>query len=151
MSDVILKPGYDIGMLRSELERDEGVRTRMYQDSRGFWTVGIGHNLSIDQNDFTVNTLFQNDVNGCEASLDLHWPWWRGLDPVRQRVMLNMVFNMGSRTLAQFPKFLAAMQAEDWLTAGQEMLNSAWAREVGARATRLHQMVLTGIAPAIQQ
>lgn len=146
----LTQPGYDIGVLRDELERDEGVRADMYKDTRGNWTVGIGHNLSIAQNTFTVDALFQNDINGCEASLDLHWPWWRQLDTVRQRVMLNMIFNMGSGTLGTFPKFLAAMQAGNWMTAGAEMMNSAWAHEVGQRAVRLHQMVLTGIAPAVQ-
>ncbi|WP_338862872.1 hypothetical protein [Mycetohabitans rhizoxinica] len=27
--------------------------------------------------------------------LDRHLPWWRSLDAVRQRVLINMAFNLG--------------------------------------------------------
>lgn len=28
-----------------DLRRDEGVREKPYQDSKGIWTWGVGHNL----------------------------------------------------------------------------------------------------------
>lgn len=28
-----------------DLERDEGVRIKPYQDTEGIWTWGVGHNL----------------------------------------------------------------------------------------------------------
>jgi len=142
MSDTL--PSYDLGVLRQELERDEGVRPSMYKDTRGFWTVGVGHNLSIPQSTFTINALFQNDVNGCEASLDLHWPWWRKLDGVRQRVMLGLMFNLGSSGLASFVHFLAAMEVGDWATASAQLGESLYARQVGQRAVRYQYMIVNG-------
>ena len=133
--------------LQLELQADEGVSHTMYKDTRGFWTVGVGHNLSIAQSQFTISALFEDDCNGAEASLDAHWPWWRNLDPVRQRVMLNMMFNMGAAGLGEFVHFLAAMEAGAWSEAATQMMASAWATEVGDRATRLRDMVLTGVDP----
>jgi lysozyme len=141
-------PTYDPVTLRVELERDEGVRSIPYEDTTGHMTVGIGHNLSITQSPFIITALYQSDINGCEAALDLHWPWWRQLDPVRQRVLMNMVFNLGSTGLSEFPLFLAAMKAGDWHTASIEMMKSKWAPQVKSRATRLRDMVLSGIDPA---
>jgi len=43
-----------------------------------------------------------------------------------------------------FKKFLAAMEAGEWETAGVEMLDSKWARQVGPRSTRLRDLVLEG-------
>jgi lysozyme len=140
----VSKDTYDRAALEAELQRDEGVVYTMYKDTRGFWTIGVGHNLSITQSQFTVDALFTDDCNGAEASLDAHWPWWRNLDQIRQRVMLNMMFNLGSSGLSEFPKFLAAMQSGDWATAAAEMQDSLWWSQVGQRAVRLQYMVLNG-------
>lgn len=135
---------YDATILKAELTNDEGIRLDVYKDSLGYLTVGIGHNLSIRQSAFTVDALYQNDINGCEASLDVHFPWWRSLDPVRQRVMMNMVFNLGSAGLSTFTHTLAAIQSGNYEAAAQGMLTSTWARQVGARATRLAAMMRSG-------
>lgn len=144
MTTFVSNDTYDRATLQAELTRDEGSKNTMYKDTRGYWTIGVGHNLSIPQSDFTISALFEDDCNGAEASLDLRWPWWRNLDQVRQRVLLNMDFNLGGAGLAQFPKFLAAMQVGDWKTAAAEMQDSAWWSQVGARAQRLQYMVLNG-------
>ena len=132
---------YDRALLQAELQRDEGVQDVMYRDTRGFWTVGVGHCLSIPQSQFTISALFQDDTNGAEAALDAKWPWWRNLSQVRQRVMMGLMFNMGTGTLSGFPKFLAAMESGDWQTASAELGNSAYAREVGQRCIRYQYMI----------
>jgi lysozyme len=48
-----------------------------------------------------------------------------------------MCFNLGIARLRGFKKMLAAMQAGDVETAAKEMLDSTWAKQVGARAHRL--------------
>lgn len=131
--------------LIQELARDEGVRQDVYTDTTGHLTLGIGHNLSITQSQFTVQALFQDDCSGAEASLDVHWPWWRNLDQVRQRVMLNLMFNLGSGGLSGFPKFLAAMKVGAWTTAAAELQDSLWFSQVGQRAVRLQYMTLHGV------
>jgi lysozyme len=39
---------------------------------------------------------------------------------------------------------LAAIEAEDWATAATEMMDSRWAKQVGARAVRLAEMMEKG-------
>jgi lysozyme len=48
--------------------------------------------------------------------------------------------------LSGFKRFLAAMMDSQWETAAEEMMDSKWATQVGSRADRLKQMVLTGEA-----
>jgi lysozyme len=55
-----------------------------------------------------------------------------------------MIFNLGLTKLLNFKKFLAAMEAGDYVTAGKEMLDSRWARQVGNRSDRLEQMIVNG-------
>ena len=68
-------------------------------------------------------------------------PWWKELGDEKMRVLANMCFNLGITRLLKFRKFLAALEAGDFETAGEEMIDSKWATQVGARATRLQRRI----------
>jgi lysozyme len=59
-------------------------------------------------------------------------------------VLVNMGFNMGVTGLLQFHNTLHYIENHQWEQAAEGMLNSAWARQVHARATRLAEQMLTG-------
>lgn len=131
-----------------DLERDEGLRLTAYQDTVGAWTIGYGHahvHAGTVWSGETAFAMLRADVAHAEAALDAQLPWWRQLDDVRQDVIANMAFNMGVTTLSQFHNTLAAMKAGDWNKAAAGMLASQWARQVGARATRLAAQMRTGV------
>ncbi|MCA8480508.1 glycoside hydrolase family protein [Burkholderia multivorans] len=136
--------GYDPVKLKAELTLDEGRRSRIYVDTVGKVSGGIGRNLT-DKGfrDSEIDLMYQNDVAETEAWLDRNLPWWRSLDPVRQRVLMNMAFNMQGRLLT-FVNTLAAMKRGDYAAAADGMLASKWATQVGARATRLANMMRSG-------
>src|SRR5579872_5460595 len=91
------------------LELDEGRRPRLYQDSRGKWTIGIGRNLSDRPlSDDEIDYLFANDLRMIQGQAAT-FPWFAALDDVRQGAILNLLFNMGLPTLLTFHHFLAAM------------------------------------------
>lgn len=131
-----------------DLERDEGLRLSAYQDTVGVWTVGYGHAYVHPGTVWTreqADHQLRLDVVHTESSLDVQLPWWRTLDDVRQDVLVNMAFNMGVSHLAQFHNTLAAAKAGQWAQAAAGMLASLWARQVGHRAERLAEQMLTGI------
>ena len=43
----------------------------------------------------------------------------------------------------EFKKFIAGVNAGDWKTAAVEMMDSRWAKQVGDRAVRLRNRILT--------
>jgi len=131
--------------LIEELKRDEGVVLTLYKCSADKNTIGVGRNLddrgiTEDESDY----LLSNDIDICIDELEGTFPWFQTLSDTRQRVMINMCFNLGLSRLMGFKKFLAAMEAGEWETAGVEMLDSKWARQVGPRSTRLRDLVLEG-------
>ncbi|MDJ1160766.1 glycoside hydrolase family protein [Burkholderia gladioli pv. gladioli] len=145
-------------LLEAELRRDEGVRYSIYLDTAGIPTVGVGHNCQVSPlptgwtcplTDAQVNQLLANDIASTLAKLDRNLPWWRGMDEVRQRVVANLAFNLGIGTLLTFKNTLAAMQRGSYSVAAAGMLNSKWATQVGARATRLARAMETGVMPAV--
>lgn len=135
---------YDAAALKAELTRDEGRKPRIYTDTVGKVSGGIGRNLT-DKGfrDNEIDLMYQNDIAETEAWLDRNLPWWRQLDPVRQRVVMNMAFNMQGKLLT-FVNTLAAIQRGDYAAAADGMLASKWATQVGARATRLADMMRSG-------
>lgn len=133
----------------AEYERDEGFRSSVYQDSLGFWTIGIGRMVDKRKGGGITHEeaiyLLTNDLKRTDAELDKAHPWWRRMSEPRQAVLRNMCFNMGLKTLSTFRNTLAAMKAGDYAKASGGMLASKWATQVGARATRLATIMRTGV------
>lgn len=143
MSAPVLSGSSDL-MVR-ELTRDEGLRLKPYRCTAGKLTIGVGRNLDdvgISQGEAEI--LLRNDIDRACADLDRSLPWWRGLDPVRQRVLCNMAFNMGIGGLLTFKSTLTLIQMGKYLDASQRMVASKWAGQVGPRAERLALMMRDG-------
>lgn len=134
-----------ITCIKDQLKRDEGWRGQPYKDSRGFLTIGYGHNLDADGIPPQVgDVLLDYDIRCADVILQSYFSWAMQLDEVRKGVMQNLVFNMGRGTLGKFVHFLAAMQQGDWATAKAELLNSAANHEEPQRIGRLAEQLVTG-------
>lgn len=129
----------------ADLRRDEGERLKPYRDTVGKLTIGVGRNL--DDVGITPEEsayLLSNDINKVLRQLDEKLPWWRGLCFNRQRVLVNMSFNLGINGLLGFKNTLAAVQAGQYDKAAEGMLSSKWASQVGKRADRLAELMRNG-------
>lgn len=144
-------------LMVSELERDEGVKKLPYLDSRGIQTIGVGHNMEASPlpDDWTfpltdnqVSTLLTDDIQKVIHDLDKKLPWWSGMCEVRQRVIVNMCFNLGIGKLLGFHNTLTCMKTGDYIGAAAGMSASAWAVQVGNRATRLISAMTSGEMPS---
>lgn len=127
-----------------QLARDEGKRSRMYLDSEGVPTIGIGHNLrdrAISER--AIQVIFEDDLAEIAAEVRARIPVYETLSEARRGVLLNMAFTLGVGGLLGFPKMFAALEARDWERAADEMLDSKWARQVGDRAQRLARQMRT--------
>lgn len=153
---------YDRTAMIAEIRRDEGERLKAYKDTVGKWTIGVGRNLDdvgtaplsrsvayVKANGITEAEsaeMLAHDLDRVDADLDKRLAWWRDLDPVRQRVLVNMCFNMGIGGLCGFVNTLSMIRTHRYTEAASNMLASKWARQAGARATRLSNIMRTGAA-----
>ncbi|MEY3929208.1 MAG: hypothetical protein RLZZ516_918 [Cyanobacteriota bacterium] len=131
-----------------QLRLHEGERLKPYRCTAGKLTIGIGRNLEdrgITREESAY--LLANDIAAEERELLRALPWVATLDEVRQRVLLDMAFNMGIVGLLAFKRTLATVQAGDYQAAATMMLDSKWAKQVGQRAERLSRMMATGKDP----
>jgi lysozyme len=131
--------------LRAQLIEHEGLRLRVYFDSVGKATIGVGRNL--DDKGLTkaeAMQLLENDLQECIADL-ASFPWFESLDAVRQRVLIDMRFNLGPTRFRRFVATLAAVSTGRYDEAADAMLASKWATQVKGRARRLAAMMRTGV------
>lgn len=138
----------DRAAMTRQLRLHEGERLKPYRCTSGKLTIGVGRNL--EDRGITAQEsayLLANDIEAEERALVKALPWVAQLDEVRQRVLLDMAFNMGIGTLLTFKNTLAMIRAGDYGKAAVMMLDSRWARQVGERAQRLSRMMATGKAP----
>lgn len=131
--------------LAKQLEIDEGKRAKMYLDTVGKWTAGVGRNLSDRAfSEDEIQLMLSNDIDLATKDVRHLVPGFDQLNDVRQEVLINMSFNLGFARLSGFKRFLAAVGASEFAEASVEMLDSKWAQQVGARAQRLSKAMRTG-------
>jgi lysozyme len=144
--------------LALELTGDEDLRLVVYDDAngmplkpgmilRGHPTIGVGR--ALDVRGITKDEaryLLANDIAEITLQLSQRLSWFSALSMPRQAALANMAFNLGVGGLLEFHNALLAMSTGDFAKASDELLNSKWASQVGARARRIAQQIKTGVA-----
>ena len=130
--------------IEEQLILHEGLRLKPYRCTAGKLTIGVGRNLD-DKGISKEEALFllRNDIATVTTQLQ-KYDWYINADPIRQKVLVDMAYNLGVGGLLQFRRMIAAIELGDYGAAADQMLDSRWAEQVGMRATRLAQMMRTG-------
>ncbi len=132
-------------ILRQSVMASEGLRLKPYLDTAGKWTVGYGRNLTdVGISKLEAEVLLDHDLAQAEVDCRRSFQWFATLNDVRQRVLVDMCFNLGLPRLQEFRRMLAAVAAHDYDGAANEMLASRWAEQVKGRAQRLARMMREG-------
>lgn len=142
---VIAHPENDtLNELEMSIIKHEGVRTHVYLDTEGHYTIGIGSNLSEGLTYEEMVYLMRNDILHCQRVLSKR-KFYLNLNKVRQDALVEMCYNMGASRLMSFKKMIHALTVGDYELAYNEALDSKWALQVGAkRSTTLAHMLKTG-------
>lgn len=132
-------------MVARDVSKAEGYRAKAYQDTEGVWTIGYGTNLQELEIDEPLAARWLSKKLA-EAERDLEqFGWYAVLSSGRQRVLVELVYNLGLPRLLSFVKMIAAIKARDFQTAAAELLDSKWARQVGPiRSKRLADLLRAG-------
>lgn len=134
--------------LKTQLRREEGAESCAYQDSLGYWTIGVGRlidsrkggGLSNDE----IDLLLDNDIKRNYEAVLKALPWVDKLSDARQAVLIEMAFQMGLKGLLQFQRMLGSVEDGQYVEAAAEMVKSRWAMQTPARAYRLASQIETG-------
>lgn len=176
----------DRALCGKQLAHHEGRRRFPYRCTAGKLTIGVGYNIddrglgpmskalgrTVTLNELGKNglsekdmdTVLDADISFFESRAMELFPEYDVLDPIRQRVVLDLAFNMGRRALG-FKKAVIALKlyikaTNDELKrlylveCGFHLMDSLWSSQVGDgfgkrydRAERLVDMLITGAEP----
>lgn len=128
----------DINALKDQLILHEGLELKPYQCTADKTTIGVGRNIQeVGITEDEARYLLDNDILRVCGELDDTVHWWRDLSDARQRVLIDMVFNLGITRFLKFKKTIEAIKLGQYDIAADEMLDSAWSRQVGQRSKTL--------------
>ncbi len=139
--------GLEVAIMHSiedQLILHEGMRLKPYRCTAGKLTIGVGRNLE-DKGITEDEALYmlRNDIKEITKYLE-RYSWYLALGPVRRKVIIDMVFNLGIIGFLGFRRMIAALERGDYEKAADEMVMSRWYQQVGARGKRLERMMRTG-------
>jgi len=132
--------------MAAELKRDEGFRGRPYNCSAGKMTIGYGFNLESEtMPEKVASDLLMHGIMERLGSLE-RLAWFHTINDVRQRVIMNMAFNIGISGMLGFKGMIQGICEQDFDRAADEMIDSKWYREdVGkSRSEPLISMMRSG-------
>lgn len=132
------------------IELHEGRKALAYQDSRGIWTVGVGHNLqSKPLPDHIITALRDDDIRDADKACIAIFgaSEFAAFSAPRQAALTDMVFQLGQAGLLKSPHAIAAIKAGDWEAAAAHFLGGPWEAQTPARAETNAEMLRTGQWP----
>ena len=138
----------DRAKLMKELKNDEGRSTSIYYDHLSIPTFGVGHMVLKTDPEYgkpigtkvtmeRIDEVFEKDLDSVEADCKRLYPDFDDLPEQGQRVIANMMFNLGLPRLRKFVNMKKRIDERDWVGAALEGQDSRWFKQVPARAGRL--------------
>ena len=138
----------NIDELRQEIQKDEGRVNSVYLDHLSLPTIGIGHLIKESDpeyglpvgtvvDDERVNELFDQDIKVTLSECEQLYGNFNNLPEEVQKILANMMFNLGRPRLSKFRKLCKAVADRDWQECAVQMEDSRWHKQVTNRANRL--------------
>ena len=138
----------NINELRQEIQNDEGRVNSVYLDHLNLPTVGIGHLIKDSDpehglpvgtvvDDERINELFDQDIKVTLSECEQLYGNFNDLPEEVQKILANMMFNLGRPRLSKFRKLCKAVADRDWQECAVQMEDSRWHKQVTNRANHL--------------
>lgn len=130
--------------LKDWIKEHEGFNPKVYKCSRGFNTIGWGHNL--DAKGITrkqAEMILDDDIAECKAQLESCYWYLKQPDGVK-KALIDMCFNLGIDGLLKFNHMISALYMGNYQVAADEAQNSLWAKQVPNRAKEVIAIIRDG-------
>ena len=133
----------DMERLLASVRHNEGYRNKVYLDTLGKRTVGVGHLCVEDfweddkeyEEKFLMDILeadLQNAIKGAKDLMSEHG--CMDIDEVAEEIIIEMIFQLGKTGVSKFKNMWKALSELNYVGASYEMLDSKWAKQTTNRA-----------------
>ena len=136
--------------LMESVKKHEGYRNKVYLDTLGKRTVGVGHLCVEDfweddkeyEEKFLMEILaedLQNAIKGARELKEEHS--CTDIDEIAQEIIVEMVFQLGMTGVSKFKNMWKALSEHNYTGASYEMLDSKWAKQTPNRAKSMAELM----------
>ena len=134
---------------------NEGWKNKPYKDSRGLWTVGVGHLIGNGKTlpkewdrEFSnqeVRELFEKDFTE-HLKLAEKAPGWDKANEAGKAGLIDLTYNMGGYWYKKFKVAAGLLADGKFKEAADEFKSSKWYKQVGERAPATVSLIRSGAA-----
>ena len=136
--------------LMESVKKHEGYRNKVYLDTLGKRTVGVGHlcveDFWEDEKEYEEKFLMeilaedlQNAIKGARELKEEHS--CTDIDEIAQEIIVEMVFQLGKNGVSKFRNMWKALAEKNYIGASFEMLDSKWAKQTPNRAKSMAELM----------
>ena len=133
----------DMDRLLESVKKHEGYRNKVYLDTLGKRTVGVGHLCVEDfweddkeyEEKFLMTILehdLQTAIKGAKELMEDHG--CADINEKAEELLIEMVFQLGMTGVSKFKNMWKALAELNYVGASYEMLDSRWAKQTPNRA-----------------
>ena len=132
--------------LLASVKKHEGYRNKVYLDTLGKRTVGVGHLCVEDfweddkeyEESFLMEILEKDLQNAIKGAKDLIAEnGCMDMDEIAEEIIIEMVFQLGKTGVSKFRNMWKHLSALEYASAASEMLDSRWAKQTPNRAQNM--------------
>ena len=136
--------------LLESVKKHEGYRNKVYLDTLGKRTVGVGHlcvedwwddNVEYEEK-FLMDILqkdLQESIRGAKELMEEHG--CKDIDEKAEELLIEMVFQLGRTGVSKFRNMWKCLSELNYVGASFEMLDSKWAKQTPNRAKAMAEQM----------
>ncbi len=136
--------------LLQSVKDHEGYRNKVYLDTLGKRTVGVGHlcveDFWEDDKEYEENflmTILEKDletaIKGSKELMEEHE--CSDIDDLAKEIIVEMIFQLGKTGVSKFRNMWKALSELNYVGASFEMLDSRWAKQTPNRANGMADLM----------
>ena len=132
--------------LLQSVKKHEGYRNKVYLDTLGKRTVGVGHlcveDFWEDDKEYEekfLMTILEHDLQtAIKGAKDLMSEnGCMDMDEIAEELIIEMIFQLGKTGVSKFRNMWKHLSALEYASAASEMLDSRWAKQTPNRAQNM--------------
>jgi lysozyme len=136
--------------LLESVKKHEGYRNKVYLDTLGKRTVGVGHlcveDFWEDDKEYEekfLMTILEHDLQTAIKSAKqlIEEFGCDDIDEQAEEILIEMVFQLGKTGVSKFKNMWKALAEKNYIGASYEMLDSRWAKQTPNRAKAMADLM----------
>ena len=128
--------------LLERIKHHEGFRSKVYQCTEGYDTIGYGFaikDLELDED--IAEMILMRKLDNLMNRIQNKFNWWRSAEDEVKNVVVEMCYQLGVSGFSKFKKTIDHLENRRYAKASVEMLDSRWAKQTPNRALELSNLI----------